>query len=176
VTTLVHPTAAEALGRRRHTRHFGPSTLQTIARSFVPEVRARRFGEESSVRSWVLLAQSEDYETWVIGWPPGGSIELHDHGHSLGAVVVVSGELLETKIVPLRDNRVATLTTNLSAGDTVELKSHCIHDVVNVSSVNAVSIHVYSPRLTSMTYYEIDDGILDAVRTVEYCSSSDREH
>jgi len=175
VTTLLHPRSADHLFGQRTPRLLKPSALRAIALSFVPQVKERRFGAGSAVRTWDLLAESEDYEAWVIGWPPAGSIELHDHGKSVGAVVVVSGELIETKIVPLRKKKVETKVSKLLAGDAVELKSHCVHDVVNQGSETAVSIHVYSPRLTSMTYYGLEDGVLDPVRTVQYHSLSDRE-
>jgi hypothetical protein len=33
-----------------------------------------------SRREWRLLVRTPRYEAWVIGWPSGGAIELHDHG------------------------------------------------------------------------------------------------
>lgn len=47
-------------------------------------------------RSFELIARTPTYEAWVIAWPTGGGIELHDHGGSSGAFYVVSGELDET--------------------------------------------------------------------------------
>ena len=73
-----------------------------------PQAFARRLASESpsvhdmtgtSARRWKLITRTESYEAWVIVWPPGGKIDLHDHGGSEGAIVVVSGSLLETAVV-----------------------------------------------------------------------------
>jgi hypothetical protein len=54
----------------------------------------------------------------------------------------------------------------LPAGDLVSFGPDHIHDVVNGSDRQALSIHVYSPRLRSMTFYENRPGCgLAAVRT-----------
>jgi hypothetical protein len=43
-----------------------------------------------------------------------------------------------------------------------------VHDIVNDGSAPAVSVHVYAPRLTSMTHYRLDNGALRTERTVHY--------
>jgi len=58
-----------------------------------PKVR-RACGE----RWYVPLLETDECEAWLLGWPVGGGIELHDHGSSSGALVVVEGTLLETYI------------------------------------------------------------------------------
>jgi Cysteine dioxygenase type I len=39
----------------------------------------------------VLAAIAAGHEAWVICWPSGGLLDLHDHGGSAGAFSVVSG-------------------------------------------------------------------------------------
>ncbi len=46
----------------------------------------------------------------------------------------------------------------LAEGDVVEFGPGHIHDVVNGGERPALSIHVYSPRLHSMTFYENRPG------------------
>jgi hypothetical protein len=42
-----------------------------------------------------------------------------------------------------------------------------VHDVVNAAERPAVSVHVYSPPLTAMSYYEVDGaGLLRRTSTV----------
>ena len=31
-------------------------------------------------RSWRLVARTPDFDAWLIAWPTGGKVELHDHG------------------------------------------------------------------------------------------------
>jgi hypothetical protein len=129
--------------------------------------------------------EDDDFEAWLLGWPVGEGIELHDHGTSSGALVVVEGTLLETYIHasdwvrpggrpflggsrrhcrgdtprPPRHRR-------LPEGALVSFGPDHIHDVVNGGARQALSIHVYSPRLRSMTFYENrPDRGLAAVRT-----------
>lgn len=118
-------------------------------------------------RRWVLIATSASFEAWVIAWPSGGEIELHDHGGSAGAVVVVQGELVETS-VSLLHGGVITKTNILKTGDSVTMASEHVHDIANLGETPALSVHVYAPRLTTMTYYDIFDGQLRADHNVHY--------
>src|SRR5580700_2798663 len=81
--------------------------LATLARGWTGMVGATR-------RRWQLLAAAPSFEAWVIGWPPGGTIELHDHGDSAGAVVVVDGELVETLVTHQIDGSVTTTTRRMA--------------------------------------------------------------
>ena len=55
-------------------------------------------GEVPTERRYQRVLATPDYEAWVICWPSGGSLDLHDHGGSAGAFSVVSGELDEATI------------------------------------------------------------------------------
>jgi hypothetical protein len=131
-----------------------------VSAAEVPELRG------VPVRRWVLLAATDLFEAWAIGWPPGGKIELHDHGHSSGAVVVATGSLIETRIRPT-DHGVATIESHhLGTAGSRTFGSHYVHDIVNVGPSHAVSVHVYGPQLTSMSYYRLSpSGRLQTVRT-----------
>ena len=37
----------------------------------------------------------EEFEAWLIAWPPGGRVQFHDHGGSGGSVLVLDGALHE---------------------------------------------------------------------------------
>src|SRR5580658_7208521 len=67
-------------------------------------------------RSWRLMARTPDFDAWLIAWPKGGKVELHDHGTSTGAVSVIRGALVEA--VPRRDDagRVSLVRHELQAG------------------------------------------------------------
>lgn len=140
------------------------ASLASVARELAesPEhwwPKVRRAGGR---RWYEPLVEEAGFEAWLLGWPPGQGIELHDHGSSSGAVVVVEGILSETHVGRggrLRHRR-------LLEGDLVTFGADHIHDVVNAGASQALSIHVYSPRLRSMTFYENRPGRgLAAVRT-----------
>lgn len=106
-------------------------------------------------RSWRLMARTPDFDAWLIAWPSGGKVELHDHGSSAGAVSVISGALVEA--VPWRDDagRLSLVRQELRAGATLGFGAWHVHDVTNESDGHALSLHVYSPALTSMTFFDL---------------------
>ena len=108
-----------------------------------------------SAANWRLMARTPDFDAWLIAWPSGGKVDLHDHGNSTGAVSVISGALVEA--VPWRDDtgRLSLVRHELQAGATLGFGAGHVHDVTNESDEHALSLHVYSPALTSMTFYEV---------------------
>src|SRR3984885_11309200 len=70
-------------------------------------------------RSWRLMARTPDFDAWLIAWPKGGKVELHDHGASTGAVSVIRGALVEA--VPRRDDagHLTLVRRELQAGATL---------------------------------------------------------
>jgi Cysteine dioxygenase type I len=117
-------------------------------------------------RRWYRQLTSDDAtDVWLIGWATGQSTELHDHGGSLGALTVVSGVLAERRWAP---HRGGILVRPLRAGRSQGFRLGHVHDVVNRSSMPAVSVHAYSPPLTVMSYYEVDPAtaLLRRVRTI----------
>jgi hypothetical protein len=144
---------------------------------------------EADGRQPVRLLVTERYEAWVIGWLDGQGVRMHDHGASAGTIVVTAGEL--TELVPpdaLPSGAAGAQPAEkadvsfprppsevVGAGDSVERRLTAgrvwpvpvgaVHDVVNRSPEPATSIHVYSPPLTQMTYY--DPATLRPVETVQ---------
>ena len=120
-----------------------------------------RDGGAPAERCYELLLATRDLEVWTIYWPPGGSLELHDHGGSSGALCVVAGHLDEACLVgrTLRTRR-------LGRGGSVAFGPGHVHDVVNATARPATSMHVYSPPLSSMTFYDRQaDGTVVPART-----------
>jgi predicted metal-dependent enzyme (double-stranded beta helix superfamily) len=96
------------------------------------------------------LLATETYEVWVIGWTTGQHVRPHDHGRSAGALVVVEGELVEV----LPDVGGPMVERALAGGRVRHVPVDTVHDVMNRASTPATSLHVYSPPLSSMTYYD----------------------
>jgi hypothetical protein len=110
---------------------------------------------DAARRTWRLVARTPAFDAWLIAWPRGGKVELHDHGDAAGAVRVISGTLVEA--VPWRDDtgRLTLVRRQLRAGDTRSFPAGHIHDVTNEADGHALSLHVYSPALTTMTFYDV---------------------
>ncbi len=68
---------------------------------------------------------------------------------------MISGTLVEA--VPWRDDtgRLTLVRHELWAGATLGFDVGHIHDVTNEADGHALSLHVYSPALTSMTFYDV---------------------
>lgn len=103
-------------------------------------------------RGFVRLYATPEVEAWVLTWSCDQAIALHDHGGSAGGVMVVEGELVETFTdlrtrAPLRQARWGTGSLHFFDGNHV-------HDLQHVGPADATSIHVYSPPLGTMTFYD----------------------
>jgi predicted metal-dependent enzyme (double-stranded beta helix superfamily) len=106
------------------------------------------------LRRWYhRLAVEPGAEVWLLTWLPGQETDLHDHGGSAGAFVVVRGQLVEHTVAPDIQLRPTTLVTGAGRS----FGPHHIHRLGNASSAPAVSVHVYSPALTTMNRYHLDD-------------------
>jgi hypothetical protein len=106
----------------------------------------------------VRLRVTAHYDVWLIGWGIDSGVKLHDHGGSAGAIAVVRGEL--TEHTPRGAGGVRT--QRLAAGSVRAFEPGHLHDVCNEGARTAMSAHVYSPPLATMTHYGAD---LTPVRT-----------
>jgi hypothetical protein len=109
---------------------------------------------------WYRRLVGDDYvDVWLISWAREKAAELHDHAGSLGALTVVSGELLEQRWVAGTPGRPAGLRERtLRAGRGATFPLGHVHEVVNTSDTPAISVHAYSPPLTVMSYYAVEEG------------------
>ncbi len=144
---LLHATdrAADAVLRGHHDHLLPAGGLPTDARWFT------------------RLRSDADLDVWLISWVPGHATELHDHADSLGALTVLSGTLAE-----YRWDRDRLKHRRLRAGDQAAFPQGWVHDVVwapDPTPAPTLSVHAYSPPLTTMSYYEVAGGQLRRTRT-----------
>jgi len=137
--------------------HSGEEPLVSVIAAGLAEVSMpwEMTGHTSSTeRSYELLLATESYDAWLIHWPAGTGLEAHDHGGSIGAFAVVSGVLDEDVE---RDGE--TVTRRVGVGQSIAFGGDHVHAVVNRGTTGATSVHVYSPPLSSMSFYrESADG------------------
>jgi mannose-6-phosphate isomerase-like protein (cupin superfamily) len=115
---------------------------------------------------YARVAAGADYEAWLLTWLPGQGTDWHDHGDSAGSFVVLQGRVSEqvaTWTSPDTPPRPSGIITDLGSGDQRTFGRRHLHQVVNATGEPAVSLHVYAPRLTTMTTYAAADGALTAV-------------
>ena len=148
----------EARTVRVEPRPLAPAQLLAVTRELARDVDTwRALARHRPEARWFRrLAAHDRYDTWLIGWDAHQGVDLHDHGGSAGALYVVEGELVETSgrrddlsLGDLREQR-------LTVGTARAFGPGHVHRVVNSSAAVATSIHVYSPPLVSMDFYEPD--------------------
>ncbi len=82
-----------------------------------------------------------------ISWPPGAVTDWHDHGASAGAFTVLRGSLTEHTF----DGGLQLVDHGVGGGKA--FGAGYAHDVRNPNFRPALSLHAYSPRLTTMTRF-----------------------
>lgn len=87
--------------------------------------------------------------TWLTEQGTG----LHDHGGSSGAFYVVTGVVREQVATRMVSGAYEIREKDHRVGDARVFGTTYIHDMTNVESEPAVSIHIYAPSLTSLTRY-----------------------
>ena len=140
-----HPSVSAPLDER---------TLATIADGLACADPAA-FLPSGDGRRWAQIASTSSYSAWVIAWPGGTGLGMHDHDGSAAAVRVVSGTLRERYVQP-GGIAVRWLT---SPGVTLLAADH-VHEVINVGADEAISVHVYSPPLADTSFRDDPEIVL----------------
>jgi predicted metal-dependent enzyme (double-stranded beta helix superfamily) len=105
-------------------------------------------------------------DLWLVEWRPGQATELHDHGGSAGAFVVVRGTLAEAVLEPADGLTDRLRQHRRGPGDVVSFASRHIHSLRNPGDEPALSLHLYRSPLTRMNYYDLQAGILVRIASV----------
>ena len=109
-------------------------------------------------RIYIRIHRDDVLDAWLICWSGSQDTGLHDHDLSSGAVRVVDGKLTEDRLVM---GEPGIVSSAYAAGGGFSFDSSRIHDVRNGDAGPSVSLHLYSPPLERMGYYEIAaDGCL----------------
>lgn len=155
---------------RQHRPPLSPIALLDLVKQFGARTPPWESpdGEPLKERSYELIDLADDVEIWVIHWPVGGHLQLHDHGGSAGAFWVVGGSLEEHYIVRNRPTVALGHRQHKTASGTA-FGGEYVHDVRNGGDGPATTVHAYSPPMPGMTYYRTAGSSLVAERT-EYRS------
>jgi mannose-6-phosphate isomerase-like protein (cupin superfamily) len=115
---------------------------------------------DAASRWYARIGGDPTHEAWLLTWLPGQSTDLHDHGGSAGAFVVVGGALTEQVVRAGSPEPVVPREVSLGEGAVRAFGPRHVHRIVNAGPAPAISLHVYAPALREMTRYRIDDGVL----------------
>lgn len=134
---------------------LSPSDLERVAVSVA--ARADLFDDlvdDEASRWWVSLFRSRAYEVRLLTWELDQTSDWHDHGGSSGAIVVTQGALNERWCGA---DHVSIESRTLRVGQFGSFGPGHVHDLALAPDRPAVSIHVYSPPLSGLTYYDHTD-------------------
>ncbi|HUZ85252.1 MAG TPA: cysteine dioxygenase family protein [Gaiellales bacterium] len=141
-------------------RDLTPEELESLGADLVAREDLWRplVRHDAAVRLYVPLRRDHHVEVWLICWMPGQDVGLHDHDVSVGAVHVVDGEVVEER---LEFGRGELWRRVLAGGESFRFDSSRIHNVAHAGDGPATTIHLYSPPLWRMGFYEVaDDGLV----------------
>ena len=142
---------------------LGPARLGELVRQVADGGDWPSLVTFGATRRWYRrLDLTESYEVWLLTWLTGQHTGFHDHGEAAGAFTVVQGELQETLARP---GSRAVRRRASSQGSVRTFGARHLHDVSNVASTPAVSVHAYSPPLTAMRRYQMETSGLALVGT-----------
>jgi predicted metal-dependent enzyme (double-stranded beta helix superfamily) len=154
------------LGERDLGRESTRAELETLVRELAarPDLWRRHVRHSPVERLYVRLHLDSNLEVWLICWSQKQDTGFHDHDGSRGAVAVVGGALRERRLALGGQSPTAVYPT----GADFSFGATHIHDVSQTGAAVATSLHVYSPPLGEMGFYEVGaDGMLSR-RTGDY--------
>jgi quercetin dioxygenase-like cupin family protein len=110
-------------------------------------------------RRWnTRVAGGRNWEAWLQTWAPGQSTGLHDHGPSLGAIVVLAGEIHELTRTPDGKRAMRLSRRTLTTSEVVSFRAGHVHAIEGTGTHPAASLHVYTPIISTSTRHDFDHG------------------
>ncbi|TVQ61919.1 MAG: hypothetical protein EA379_05765 [Phycisphaerales bacterium] len=119
-----------------------------------------------------LVCESRWHQLYVMCWRPGQASSVHDHRGSACAFRVLTGECTEVRFEREDAGVVRPVSSVVyETGFVCATEDDDIHMIANRSaSENLVTLHCYSPALTTWNEYETDDAALGSFLRTAACS------
>jgi cysteine dioxygenase len=110
--------------------------------------------EEHSYGRKVLFAN--DYlEVILVHLPAFTATRIHDHGQSIGAALVLEGQLTNTLYSQDESGSIHPYEEQCVEKDQLFIAAHNqIHQMINLKDKRTVSLHVYAPPLSGIQVYD----------------------
>ena len=128
-----------------------------------PRFCAEHVRHDPNTRYFQQLYRDANLDVWLICWLDAQDTGYHDHDLSSGAVYVCEGQLCEDYFHRDAEGWIHVLTRKRATGEVFDFDGASIHGMRHAGGPPASSIHVYSPALWRMGYYEPGEGGLRRV-------------
>ncbi len=134
-------------------RDLEPEELERLVGELAerPDLWRSRVRHDEQERVFVRLHRDHHVEAWLLCWVSSQETGLHDHDVSSGAVRVMDGRLRELRMML---GQVELDEVEYGPGDGFRFDASRIHDICHAGTAPAVSLHVYSPPIWRMGFYE----------------------
>ncbi len=104
-----------------------------------------------------LIVRTQAFELLALCWLPGQQTIIHDHGGSVGAARVFKGTMTSRVFAAAEGRPVRLAGVDVVApGGIAAVDRPDIHQLANPGPDELVTIHVYSPPLTTVSMYSTD--------------------
>jgi cysteine dioxygenase len=102
-----------------------------------------------------VLYASEDVELILVHLPANADTRIHDHGQSVGAALVLEGQLINVIYHKDHAGHASPIGEQRAHSDELFLaERNQIHQMRNPHSERVVSLHLYSPPLSGVQVYD----------------------
>jgi hypothetical protein len=118
-------------------------------------------------RNYTQLYRNPQLDIWLICWTNQQDTGFHDHDLSAGAVRIVEGELVEDRF-EFEGSVLREASTTHGTGVVFDFDASHVHRLRHHEGAVATSIHVYSPALWRMGYYDPDPSGLLRRTSISY--------
>jgi predicted metal-dependent enzyme (double-stranded beta helix superfamily) len=134
-------------------RDLEPGELAALVQELAerPDLWRGLVRHDEHERVYVRLHRDHHIDAWLLCWVATQETGLHDHDVSSGAVRVIEGRLAELRLV-LGEGGLDEVV--YAPGEGFCFDASRIHDVRHAGTAPAVSLHVYSPPIWRMGFYE----------------------
>jgi hypothetical protein len=131
-----------------------------------------RVRHDAERRQYTQLYRDAHVDAWLLCWTNQQDTGFHDHDVSSGAVHVIDGDLLEDRF-ELDGDVIRRLSVPRPRGETFDFDASHVHAVKHPQGrPPATSVHVYSPPLWRMGYYETGTNGLLQRTSVTYAEET----
>jgi cysteine dioxygenase len=148
------------------------SLLDSVA-AHAEELRSfERFDDSSYCRNRIF--RNEFVDLLLLCWKPSQRTPIHDHAGSICGVYVMRGEAIEIGFAPSGVGLlVPKESRELAAGDVTVSEDSDAHLVANFAAPaqDLVTLHCYSPPLTSMRIFNEKDTFFADYPSITACAS-----
>lgn len=148
-------------------RDLDPTELRALTEELAdrPDLWEGLVRHDAEERVYVRLHRDHHVDAWLLCWVSAQETGLHDHDVSSGAVRVIDGHLSELRMML---GQAGLDETIYAPGEGFEFDASRIHDVRHAGTEPAVSLHVYSPPIWRMGFYEAGTDGRMARRSASY--------